>query len=141
MNTPDLGLCAIHHVGVVVADVDAAVADYLERVGGRVEVRAELPEQGVDAAAVRSGSGEIEFIAPLHEDSGIHRFLARRGPGLHHVAWSVMDIEASLAAASQAGLRLIDTSPRPGLHGSPVAFIHPASMQGVLTELIQDTTS
>ncbi len=138
MSEPGLGLAGIHHVGIVVEDVDAALAAHQAAVGGDVVVRAELPEHGVTAAAVRVGDSEIEFLAPLGENSSIQRFLDRRGPGLHHVAWRVHDIHASLSAARLAGLRLIDEHPRVGLHGSLVAFLHPAGMNGVLTELVHD---
>lgn len=130
-----LGLLRLHHIGIAVADLDAAI----DRAGGVVEVRAELPDQGVVAAAVRVGASELEFVTPLGESPAIRRFLERRGDGLHHLAWEVADVGDTLARAAAAGLRLIDTEPRTGLHGVPIAFLHPSAAGGVLTELVQQT--
>jgi methylmalonyl-CoA epimerase len=128
----------IHHVGVAVHDIDDALATYLPLLGGNEPVlRRVLADQQVEAAALALGGQELELIAPHGESKALRAFLERRGEGLHHVAWEVRDVELALAAASAAGLRLIDSVPRPGLHGVPVAFLHPAGMNGVLTELVQ----
>lgn len=136
--TDGLGMRSIHHVGIVVEDVDAAVAQHLDTLGGTVLHRATMEDRGVDAAAIQTGDSEVEYIAPLTADSAIGRFLASRGSGVHHIAWAVPDLAASLEAASAAGIRVIDPEPRIGLHGTPVAFLHPAGMNGVLTELVQE---
>lgn len=130
---------SIHHVGIAVHDLDAAVADHEERTGARLHVRRALPEQGVEAAAlVLPAGGEVELLTPLPPGEGpVGRFLERRGEGIHHVAYAVPDIQAALERCRQQGLRLVDETPRPGLHGSPVAFLHPAGMYGVLTELVE----
>ena len=136
--TQGLGIRGVHHIGVVVEDIDAAVSHHLATMGGEVIHRETLPDRGVEAAAVKTGASEVEYIAPLSSDSSIGRFLASRGPGMHHVAWAVPDLTASLVAAREAGIRIIDPEPRIGLHGTPVAFLHPAGMNGVLTELVQE---
>lgn len=138
MIEPDLGLLRIHHIGIAVEDLDLALAEHHAAHAGDVIVRKELPEHGVSAAALRVGNTEIELLAPLGESPSLRRFLTRHGAGVHHVAWSVDDIDASMAAARVAGLRLIDEKPRVGLHGSLVAFLHPSGMNGVLTELVHD---
>ncbi len=126
----------LHHVAVVVADLDAALARYaaLGFVGGE---RFALAEQRVLAATFRAGSGYLEVIQPTDPDGPIARFLARRGEGLHHVAYQVPDIEAALRRLHDAGVRLIDEAPRDGAHGWRIAFVHPESCAGVLTELVE----
>ena len=127
----------IHHVGVAVEDLDEAVKTYERLLGGRLEHRARVEEHGVEAASVRIGESRLELVAALGEDTPVGRFLARRGPGMHHVAYLVSDIRASLRDAAAAGAELIDTDPRPGLFGLEVAFIHPGSVAGVLVEYVQ----
>jgi methylmalonyl-CoA/ethylmalonyl-CoA epimerase len=133
----------VHHVGIVVEDLDAAVATWAALLGAEVELREVLPEQGVEAVALTTGSGCVELIAPLPAEpgapppSGVARFLEQRGGGLHHVAFEVADVAASLEQLARAGARLVDRAPRPGLHGTPVAFVHPSSASGVLVELVQ----
>jgi methylmalonyl-CoA/ethylmalonyl-CoA epimerase len=126
----------IHHVGVAVSDLDAAVDTYERLFGGRVEQRARVDEQGVEAASVRVGDSRVELLAALGEDTPVGRFLARRGPGMHHVAYEVADIRAALADLSAAGAELIDASPRRGMFGLEVAFVHPESIHGVLSEVV-----
>jgi methylmalonyl-CoA/ethylmalonyl-CoA epimerase len=123
-------------VALVVADLDAAVERYraLGFTGGE---RFVIPEQAVDVATFAAGPGWIELIHPTDPDGPIARFLAKRGEGFHHVAYAVPDIERALAALASAGLRLIDTAPRVGAHGWRIAFIHPESCGGVLTELVE----
>ena len=99
--------------------------------------RETVAEQGVDAALLDVGDGHVELLQPLGPETSVGKFLARRGPGLHHVAYRVADIDAALAALAAAGLRLIDETPRVGIRGSRVAFLHPASTGGVLTEIVQ----
>jgi methylmalonyl-CoA epimerase len=129
----------VHHVGIVVADLDAGIDHYCNVLGATIELRRELPDQGVDAASLHVGGGLVELIAPLDvaSDNGVARFLAKRGQGVHHVAYEVDDVAASLEALRAAGVALIDEQPRVGLHGVPVAFVHPRGMNGVLTELVQ----
>ncbi len=130
-------LSVIDHVGVAVEDIDAALALYRDALGMPLVHREIVTEQGVDAALLDVGDGHVELLQPLGPETAVGKFLARRGPGLHHVAYRVADIEASLAALAGAGLRLIDEHPRTGIRGSRVAFVHPASTAGVLTEIVQ----
>jgi methylmalonyl-CoA/ethylmalonyl-CoA epimerase len=129
-------LRGIHHVGVAVADLDEAIATYERLFGARVEYRDALAEQGVDAAAMLVGEGRIELLAPTGEDTPVGRFLARRGPGMHHVALQTDDVTSVLRELSEAGARLIDEVPRRGLYGLEVAFVHPDAVHGVLTEVV-----
>ncbi|MCU0306219.1 MAG: methylmalonyl-CoA epimerase [Thermoleophilia bacterium] len=127
----------IHHVGYVVEDIDAALPVYRERFGMDVQVRETLPEQQVEAVLLGSGPGHVELIRPTAPDGGVARFLERRGPGMHHVAFSVPDLAAALDELAAGGAELIDRVPRRGLGGHLVAFIHPRSSGGVLTELVE----
>jgi methylmalonyl-CoA/ethylmalonyl-CoA epimerase len=128
----------IHHVGFAVPDLDAAVDTYRELFGAELEHRAHVEDQGVEAAAVRVGASRVELVEPLGDDTPVGRFLARRGPGMHHVAYHVDDVRAELARLSAAGVHLIDTQPHTGLFGLQVAFVHPDAVYGVLTELVTD---
>jgi methylmalonyl-CoA epimerase len=130
-------LSSIDHVGVAVEDIDAALALYRDGLGMPLVHRETVTEQGVDAALLDVGDGHIELLAPLHPDTPVGKFLARKGPGLHHVAYRVQSVEETLSALSAAGMRLIDEQPRNGIRGSRVAFVHPASTGGVLTEIVQ----
>jgi methylmalonyl-CoA epimerase len=126
----------IHHLGVAVQDLDVAVDTYTRLFGGEVEHRATVEEQGVEAAAVLLGDGRVELLAALGEDTPVGRFLASRGPGMHHVAYEVADIDAALAELAEHGAELIDEEPREGLFGLEVAFVHPDSVHGVLSEVV-----
>ena len=130
-------LSTIDHVGVAVEDIDAALAVYRDTLGMPLVHRETVREQGVDAALLDVGDGHVELLQPLGADTAVGRFLARRGPGLHHVAYQVPDIDATLRALREAGLALIDERPRAGIRGSRVAFLHPRSTGGVLTEIVQ----
>jgi len=130
-------LSTIDHVGVAVDDIEAAVSLYRDSLGMPLVHRETVAEQGVEAALLDIGEGHVELLQPLGPDTAVGKFLARRGPGLHHVAYRVQDIERTLAELAAAGLRLIDEQPRMGIRGSRVAFLHPASTGGVLTELVQ----
>jgi methylmalonyl-CoA/ethylmalonyl-CoA epimerase len=131
-----MGLRGLHHLGVAVADLDEAIATYERLFDGRVEHRARVPEQGVDAASVLVGAGRVELLAPTGDDTPVGRFLASRGPGLHHVAYEVDDVGATLGALADAGAELVDESPRTGLFVLQVAFVHPDAVHGVLTEVV-----
>jgi methylmalonyl-CoA epimerase len=126
----------IHHLGVAVEDLDEALATYERLFGAELEHRATVPDQGVEAAAVRLGGGRVELLEPLGEETAVGRFLTKRGPGMHHVAYEVADVEAALATLSAAGADLIDEQPREGLFGLEVAFVHPDSVHGVLSEVV-----
>ena len=128
---------AIHHIGHAVDDLPGAVDVYERLFGAEVEHRQIVPSQGVEAVSVRVGESRIELLRPLGEDTPVGKFLASRGPGMHHVAYLVTDIRASLRGAAAAGAELIDAEPRPGLFGLEVAFIHPGSVAGVLVEYVQ----
>jgi methylmalonyl-CoA/ethylmalonyl-CoA epimerase len=130
-------LSAIDHVGVAVEDIDAALALYRDSLGMRLVHRETVTEQGVEAALLDVGDGHVELLQPLGPDTAVGKFLARRGPGLHHVAYRVADVEQTLGTLAQAGMRLIDERARRGIRGSRVAFVHPASTGGVLTEIVQ----
>ena len=126
----------IHHLGLAVEDLDEAVGTYERLFGGRVEHRATVEEQGVEAASVRLGESRVELMASLGEETPVGKFLAKRGPGMHHVAYEVDDIRASLADLEAAGAELIDVEPRRGLFGLEVAFVHPDAVHGVLSEVV-----
>ena len=126
----------IHHLGVAVHDLDDALETYVRLFGGSLEHRDTLAEQGVEAVSVRLGEGRIELLAPLAEDTPVGRFLARRGEGMHHVAYEVGDVGAALDELAAAGAELIDEEPRRGLYGLQVAFVHPDSVHGVLSEVV-----
>jgi methylmalonyl-CoA/ethylmalonyl-CoA epimerase len=127
----------IDHVGVAVDDLDAAIALHEDTYGMAPAHREVVEEQGVEAVLLDVGVSHVELLRPLQPDTAVGRFLASRGPGLHHVAYRVDDIEAALAALRDRGLRLIDETPRVGIRDSRVAFIHPQSAGGVLTEIVQ----
>ncbi len=129
----------LHHVAYVVADLDAALPMFVARYGLVEDIRELMPDQGVEAIMLRAGSAGIELISPLDPDGAIGRFLDKRGEGLHHVAFAVDDIDATLTELAHAGVELIDATPRRGLGGHRVAFIHPRSGAGALTELVEVT--
>jgi methylmalonyl-CoA/ethylmalonyl-CoA epimerase len=128
---------AVDHVGVAVEDLDAAIELYSERLGMPLQHRETVSEQGVEAALLGVGDSHVELLRPLGEDTPIGRFLAKRGPGLHHTAYRCADVAQVLEQCRARGLRLIDEQPRRGIRDSRVAFLHPASTGGVLTELVQ----
>ena len=130
-------LARIDHIGVAVEDLDAALALYDDNLDFAVVHRETVEEQGVEAVLLDVGENHVELLAPLGEDTPVGKFLASRGPGLHHVAYQTADIEAELARLKEAGLRLIDETPRTGIRNSRVAFVHPKSTGGVLTEIVQ----
>ena len=130
-------LGAIDHGGVAVEDLDAALELYRDQLQMPLVHRETVSEQGVEAVLLDVGESHVELLSPLGPDTAVGKFLERRGPGLHHVAYRVDDIEATLSALSAAGMRLIDSKPRTGIRGSRVAFVHPASTGGVLTEIVQ----
>ena len=127
----------IDHVGVAVDDLDAATKLYEGVLGMPLVHRETVTEQGVEAVLLDVGDGHVELLSPLGEDTPVGKFLARKGPGLHHVAYAVSDIEATLGDLAEAGVELIDAQPRTGIRDSRVAFLHPRSTGGVLTELVE----
>ena len=126
----------IHHLGVAVEDLDAALSTYERLFGAELEHRATVPAQGVEAASVLVGEGRVELLEPLEDDTPVGRFLSKRGPGMHHVAYEVVDVRAAVASLAKAGAELIDEQPREGLFGLEVAFVHPDSVHGVLAEVV-----
>jgi methylmalonyl-CoA/ethylmalonyl-CoA epimerase len=126
----------VHHLGVAVLDLDEAVATYTRLFGGLLEHRDVVPEQGVEAASVLVGTSRIELLAPTGPDTPVGKFLSKRGPGVHHIAYEVDDVGAALAELASAGAELIDEHPRLGLFGLQVAFVHPDAVHGVLTEVV-----
>ena len=126
----------IHHVGVAVEDLDEAVGTYERLLGARLEHRAAVPDQGVEAASMRVGASRVELVAALGDETPVGKFLAKRGPGMHHVAYEVEDVQSALGELQANGAELIDERPRHGLFGLQVAFVHPDAVHGVLTEIV-----
>jgi methylmalonyl-CoA/ethylmalonyl-CoA epimerase len=127
----------IDHIGVAVEEIEPALELYRDGFELRVAHREVVEEQGVEAVLLDVGENHVELLAPLGPDTPVGKFLASKGPGLHHVAYQVSDIDATLQALKQAGLQLIDQQPRVGIRGSRVAFMHPRATVGVLTEIVQ----
>lgn len=128
----------VHHLGMAVADLEAAVALYTTQYGVAEWERIALPERHMMVAVAEVGGTLIELIAPTSDAAAFAKFLAERGPGLHHIAYQVPDISAALAELKALGVRLIDETPRPGMHNTLVAFVHPKATMGTLVELVQD---
>jgi methylmalonyl-CoA/ethylmalonyl-CoA epimerase len=126
----------IHHLGVAVENLDEALATYRRLFGAELEHRAAVPEQGIEAAAVKIGDGRVELLTGLGGETPVGKFLANRGPGMHHVAYEVADIRRELARLEGEGAELIDREPREGLFGLEVAFLHPDAVHGVLSEVV-----
>jgi methylmalonyl-CoA/ethylmalonyl-CoA epimerase len=127
----------IDHVGVAVSDLEAATALYVGTLGMPMAHRERVESQGVEAALLDVGDGHVELLQPLGADTVVGKFIERRGEGLHHVAYAVEDIEATLERLRGAGLELIDEQPRVGIRGSRVAFVHPKATGSVLTEIVE----
>ena len=127
----------LDHVGIVVADLEESIAMYQEQFNIEDPYREVLEEQNVEVVLFDVGPNHIELLSPLHPDTSCGRFLAKRGPGVHHVAYTVENIQASLDELIAKGLNVLDKEPRRGVRDSKVAFIHPKSVGGVLTEIIQ----
>ena len=126
----------IHHLGVAVDDLDEALATYERLFGAELEHRETVEEQGVEAASLRIGADRVELLAALGEDTPVGKFLSKRGPGMHHVAFEVDDVGAALDELTSEGAELIDQRPRRGLFGQEVAFVHPDAVHGVLAEIV-----
>ena len=126
----------VHHVGLAVTDLDEAVETYGRLFGATLEHRDAVAEQGVEAASVIVGASRVELLVPTGVDTPVGRFLAKRGPGMHHVAYEVDDVGSVLVGLEEAGAELIDRVPRRGLFGLEVAFVHPDAVHGVLTEVV-----
>jgi methylmalonyl-CoA epimerase len=128
----------LHHLGIAVADLDAAILVYADLFGATVEHRERVEDQGVEAASLRVGESRIELLQPLGPDTPVGRFIAKRGPGMHHMAFEVEDLAAELDRLKAHGVLLIDEQPRRGLFGLQVAFVHPEATGGVLAEFVSD---
>lgn len=126
----------IHHLGVAVEDLDEAVTTYERIFGARLEHRETVLDQGVEAALLRVGDGRVELLASLGEETPVGKFLTKRGPGMHHVAYEVADVHAAIGELADQGVELVDEEPRQGLFGLEVAFLHPDAVGGVLSELV-----
>jgi methylmalonyl-CoA epimerase len=127
----------IDHIGIAVEDLDAAIKLYERSFEMELVHRETVESQGVEAVLLDVGEGHIELLRPLGPDTPVGKFLARKGPGIHHVAYAVEDIDEALDQAQSIGLKLIDRSPRTGIRGSRVSFVHPAATGSVLTEIVQ----
>jgi methylmalonyl-CoA/ethylmalonyl-CoA epimerase len=130
-------LSRIDHIGVVVEDLDDAIALYADRLAMPEVHRETVESQGVEAVLLDVGDGHVELLKPLGPDTPVGKFLERKGPGLHHVAYAVEDIDATLESLKGAGVQLIDAEPRTGIRNSRIAFLHPRSTGGVLTEIVE----
>lgn len=131
----------VDHIGIAVHDLDTAIAYYSTTAGTSVAHREKLVDRGVELAFLNTGGTRLELLMPLREDTPIARFLATRGPGLHHICYKVDNIKAELSRLENLGAQLIDSTPRPGATGTVIAFIQPSSFFGVLTELCEYTAS
>jgi methylmalonyl-CoA epimerase len=127
----------LDHAGIAVTDLDSSLAVYANRLGMELVYREVLAEHGVEAALLEVGDGHIELLAPLSDDTPVGRFLSKHGTGVHHLAYQVPDIDAALADLGARDVELIDAVPRTGIRSSRVAFLHPRSTGGVLTELVE----
>jgi methylmalonyl-CoA/ethylmalonyl-CoA epimerase len=127
----------IDHIGVATDDLDGAIALYEGTLGMPVAHRETVESQGVEAVLLDVGEGHVELLRPLGPDTPVGKYLEKKGPGLHHVAYAVDDIEGVLGSLKEAGLEMIDTEPRVGIRESRVAFVHPRSTGGVLTEIVE----
>ena len=127
----------VDHIGFAVRDIDSAIAFYSQTFGISEWERIPMPERHMEVAATRMGDMLLELIAPTSDEAAFAKYLNARGPGMHHIAYRVNDIVAALAEIKARGVQLIDETPRPGLHDTLVAFLHPKSCQGVLVELVQ----
>jgi methylmalonyl-CoA epimerase len=130
----------LHHVAIVVPSVAEAARAYVGALGFTAHPVEHVADQKVNVLVCFAGKQRIELVEPAASDSPVTNFLQKRGPGLHHLAYEVEDVAAALAAVQQAGLRVIDETPRPGAHGTKIAFLHPSAMHGVLTELVEEPT-
>ncbi len=128
---------SIHHIAIVVRDMDAALAFYRDALGLEMTERREVSEEGVEIAFLPAGEGEIELLRPLSDEGGIARFLEKRGEGLHHVCLAVADVEAAMERLRAAGAQLLSEEPRVNVHGTRYVFVHPKSAHGVLLELYE----
>jgi len=133
-----MAIRGVHHIGIAVDDLDTAVLVYGELFGATLEHRETVEEQGVEAASLRAGESRIELLRPLGPETPVGKFLAKRGPGMHHVAFQVDDLGVELRRLRDEGALLIDETPRRGLFGLQVAFVHPEATGGVLAELVCD---
>lgn len=133
-----MGVSGVHHIGIAVDDLDAAILVYAELFGAELEHRDRVNDQGVEAASLRVGSSRVELLRPLGADTPVGRFIAKRGPGVHHVAFQVADVADELARLKAENVLLIDETPRRGLFGLQVAFVHPEATGGVLAEFVSD---
>ena len=129
-------LRGVHHVGSAVADLEEAIGTWERLFGATLEHRDSLAEQGVEAASLLVGESRIELVAPTGEDTPVGRFLARRGPGMHHIALEAGDVHSAVRELFASGVHMVDQAPRRGLFGLEVAFVHPDAVHGVLTEVV-----
>lgn len=127
---------AVHHVAFAVENLEEAVETYRSLLGAEIELRGTLDDQGVEAVYLRLGEGRVELVSALGADTPVGRFLAKRGPGMHHVGFAVDDVSATVEELAGKGANIIDPEPRPGLGGHEVAFVHPESLHGVLAEMV-----
>jgi methylmalonyl-CoA epimerase len=126
----------VHHVALAVEDLPQALDTYRRLFGAEVEVEGRMEEQGVNAVYLRVGDGRVELVSPLAPDTPVGRFLEKRGPGMHHVAFEVEDMDEALEELTRGGATVIEPGARPGLAGKQVAFVHPESLHGVLAEVV-----
>ncbi len=128
----------LHHIGIAVRSIDEAISRYVDELGLRLESMEEVSAEQVKVAVLRAGETRIELLEPTEPDSPVARFLDRRGPGIHHLAFRVEDTDAVVKVLTEGGVPLIEPAPRPGAHGTTVAFVHPKHLGGVLVELVEE---
>ena len=126
----------VHHVALAVEDLAGAIDTYERVFGARIETRGRMDGQGVDAVYLQVGDGRVELVSPLADDTPVGRFLSKRGPGMHHVAFEVDDLPGAIDELAENGMNVLDPEPRPGLGGHEVSFVHPESLNGVLVEMV-----
>ncbi|HXY71993.1 MAG TPA: methylmalonyl-CoA epimerase [Actinomycetota bacterium] len=138
MSDPATPFTAIDHIGIAVADLDAATDRYRSILGAEPAHRERVESQGVEEVLFRVGDSYIQLLGALGPETAVGKFLAKRGEGMHHVAYRVDDVAAALDALRATGVRLVDEVPRPGSRGTTIAFVHPSAFRGVLVELVQE---
>ena len=129
---------ALHHIGIAVRSLDEAIPRYVDGLGLKLDSVEEVPTERVKVAVVMAGTTRIELLEPTADDSPIAKFLEKRGPGVHHLAFKTADTGEQIRVLTEQGAPMLDTAPRPGAHDTKVAFIHPRYLGGVLAELVQD---
>lgn len=139
-TAPDGLVLAIDHIAIAVSDLEAAILEYTQKTGMSVCHRERVVEQGVEEALLAAGESYVQLICPLGPETPVGKFLAKKGPGLHHIGYRVADVARAIQQFTAAGARMIDAVPRRGSRNTKIAFVHPSAMGGVLVELVEETS-